>query len=148
MGPLVRFLGAHGRWVLRCVHVMWTGVGQRGGLCLILAAVPFIRNIEIPTFWLPPLASPAFQHRFLRPWAENQNSAPNIFFASLSQFQKGVTWPPCPKTPGGDRFERNEHSDIYFQSTQKVMQSLSKNLIELRIWISIINYKLNLSLTT
>ena len=29
------------------------------------------------------------------------------FFASLSQFQKGVTRPPCPKTPGGDIFGRN-----------------------------------------
>ena len=32
------------------------------------------------------------------------NSAFNIFFALLSGFQKCVTRPPCPKTPGGDRF--------------------------------------------
>ena len=53
-----------------------------------------------------PQASPAFRPHFLGPWAKNQNYAPNIFFASLSRFRKGVTWPPCPKTTGGDRFGR------------------------------------------
>ena len=56
--------------------------------------------------WFGPLASPAFWPCFLRPWAENQNSAPNIFFALLSQFQKGVRQPLCPKTPGGNRLGR------------------------------------------
>ena len=40
-------------------------------------------------------------------WVENQNSAPNIFFALSSCFRKGMTQPPCPKTLGGDRFGRN-----------------------------------------
>ena len=77
----------------------------------ILAGVPFIKNVEIPKFLSAPRpappSSPAFRPRFLRPWAKNQNSAPNVLFASLSKFRKGVTQPPCPKTPGGDRFGGN-----------------------------------------
>ena len=38
--------------------------------------------------------------------AVGQNSK-DVLFASLSRFRKGVTRPPCPKTPGGDRFGRN-----------------------------------------
>ena len=72
----------------------------------ILAGVPFIKNVEIPKFLSAP-AGPAFRPRFLRPWAKNQNSAPNVLFASLSRFRKGVTRPPCPETPGGDRFGGN-----------------------------------------
>ena len=44
----------------------------------------------------PPPGKPPFRPYFFQPWAKNQNSATNIFFASLSQFWKGVTQPPCP----------------------------------------------------
>ena len=54
-----------------------------------------------------PPTSPAFRPRFPGLWAKNQNSAPKVLFALLSQFWKGVTGPPYPKAPGGDRFGRN-----------------------------------------
>ena len=42
---------------------------------------------------------PPGQPRLLAPWAKTQNFAPNILFASLSRFRKGVTRPPAPKPP-------------------------------------------------
>ena len=48
-----------------------------------------------------------FRPNFLRPTAKIQNSAPNILLASFSRFQQGITWPPCYKTLGGDRFGVN-----------------------------------------
>ena len=50
-----------------------------------------------------PLASPAFWPRFLGPWAKNQYSSPNILFASLYWFQKGVTQPPPLPQKAGRR---------------------------------------------
>ena len=58
---------------------------------LILVMVPLMKNGEIPKKFVAPLASPAFWPSFLGPWAENQNSAPNKYFASLSPFRKGMT---------------------------------------------------------
>ena len=44
-----------------------------------------------------------FRPNLFRPRGKNQNSAPNILSASLSQFQKGMTQPPRIKNLGGDR---------------------------------------------
>ena len=51
-------------------------------------------------------ASPAFWATFHRLLVKNQNSGLQIFFASSSAFQKGMTQPPHFKTLGGDRFGR------------------------------------------
>jgi len=67
---------------------------------------PFYKKCWNSKILVAPPASPTFRPRFLGLWAKNQNSAPNIFFALLSQFRKGATQPPCPKTMGGDRFGR------------------------------------------
>ena len=83
-----------------CIKQTVTGARFYGG------GVPFIKMLKFQNFYWPP-ASPAFRPRFLEPWAKYQNSAPKVLFASLSQFRKCATWPPCPKTPGGDRFGRN-----------------------------------------
>ena len=48
---------------------------------------------------MPPLASPA---PFSRAMGQKSNFCSQHVFTSSSHFQKGVTWPPCPKTLGGD----------------------------------------------
>ena len=65
-----------------------------------------MKILKFQNFCLPP-GQPCLPARFLGPGAKNQNSAQKVLFDSLSQFRKGVTPPPCPKTPGGDRFGRN-----------------------------------------
>ena len=54
--------------------------------CPILAGVPFIKKCQNSQILVGPQASPAFWPRFLGPWAEFQNSAPNILHD-----------PPAPK---------------------------------------------------
>jgi len=48
-----------------------------------------------------------FWPNLLRPRGKNQNSDPNILWASFSPFKIGMTQPPCVKNLGGDRFGRN-----------------------------------------
>ena len=82
-----------------CIKAEATGGRFQGGS--FLQKCWNLKNFVAPT------ASPAFRPQFIRPWAKNQNSAPNILFASLSQFLKGATWPPFPKPPREDGFGRN-----------------------------------------
>ena len=73
------------------------------------------KNHKVPTAYLgrgpfyekSPNSNSAFRLIFLRLWAKNQNSTPNIFFASSSRFQNGTTQPPHFKTLEGDRFGGN-----------------------------------------
>ena len=98
---------------------------------------PFYEIFKIPNFRLPPLASPA---PFSRAMGQKSNFCSQHVFTSSSHFQKGVTWPPCPKTLGGDGLAEKSifwvwaGSKLHVQKLHAMSQVDPENLTTIWPW--------------